>query len=239
LKIEVVPTWQSLNPRQVEGRVGVVIDVLRATTTITAALANGCRAVCPVSTIREARSLYAGPAKKEIVLGGERKGERIPGFAHGNSPLEYTRDVVAGRVLVLTTSNGTKALRKSAPAVDVIVMALVNAGAVAGYLAGQQRDVVVVCAGTKGSLSLEDTLAAGALLDALEQTGVKIAANDLALAAVQVFRVNRGNLKEAISRSINGRNLIRINHETDISFCASLDRFALVPVFANGRVTSR
>lgn len=231
MRIDVVPTWQLVNPEQIRDKLAVVIDVLRAATTIVTALANGCRAVYPAATIEEARMLAAGFAREEVILAGERNAVPIPGFLHGNSPLEYPRKVVANRVLILTTTNGTRALRQCLPAAAVVVMALVNTGAVARYTVRQQRDLVIVCAGTRGELSYEDTIAAGALLHSLEKAGLEPELNDLAFAALDLYQVNHTRLATAFSRSVNGRNLIRLQRCRDIRFCASPDLFDLVPVF--------
>jgi 2-phosphosulfolactate phosphatase len=154
------------------GGIAVVIDVLRASTTIITALAHGAARVRPVLTIEEAR---AEAAAAGMMLGGERGGRRIDGFDFGNSPLEYGRSRVDGRSIVITTTNGTAALHACAGAAEVLIGAIVNRSAVAAAahaLAIKHGgcDVHLVCAGTDGAVTEEDLLAAGAILDAAAQS---------------------------------------------------------------------
>lgn len=219
----------------------MVIDVLRASTTIVTALAHGAAGVLPVADVDEARRLAAGIGES-AVLGGERGGLRIPGFDLGNSPREYTRDAVAGRTVVITTTNGTAALQACRDAAEIVVGALVNRMAVADAVrrlaaaAGVDR-VHLVCAGTDGEITAEDVLAAGAILDAaaaadpagrdeldaaaraaLGQYRRVAASADVAAAVVAEFR-----------RSPGGSNLVDLGMEADLPVAAAIDAFAVVP----------
>lgn len=144
------------------GGVAVVIDVLRASTTIVHALAHGCTAVVPCGEVDEARRVAEGLPRGSAVLGGERRGEPIPGFDLGNSPGEYTADACRGKTLVMTTTNGTRALLASLEADVVLVGAFVNLAATVQRLIHETRPVHIVCAGTDGRISYEDSLLAGA-----------------------------------------------------------------------------
>lgn len=223
------------------GGIAIVIDVLRASTTIITALAHGAARVRPVRTVGEARAL-AGQA--DVLLGGERGGRPIPGFDLGNSPLEYTRERVAGRDVVTTTTNGTAALHACGSAAEVLVGGVVNRSAVAALamqLAGTgPRDIHLVCAGTDGAVTEEDLLGAGAILDA----GILLGADEQrdldgqARAAVNDFRsVAQGNEDPAaalacvFATSIGGRNLIEIGMEGDLAPAAAIDALPLVPRF--------
>src|SRR5262245_16933047 len=146
------------------GGVAVVIDVLRATTTIVHALAAGCTMVRPCVEVEEAKALAGEMLAGKAVLGGERGGLPLPGFDRGNSPREYTPDVCQGNTVVLTTTNGTRALIAAAPAERALVAGFVNFSAVCEQLRHEARPLHIVCAGTEGEVSLEDTLLAGAVV---------------------------------------------------------------------------
>ena len=222
----------------------MVIDVLRASTTIATALAHGAAAVRPVAGIEEARGL-AAVLGAGTLLGGERGGVRIPGFDLGNSPLEYTPDRVAGKTIVITTTNGTAALHACREAREILVGSLVNRTAVADEvrrLAGDSVTVHLVCAGTDGEITAEDVLAAGAILDAA--AGSVEALDESAREAVAFFRrvaaavdVQSGLVAE-FRRSPGGSNLIDLGMEADLPVAAAIDSLAVVPRLdrASGRL---
>lgn len=227
------------------GGIAVVIDVLRASTTIATALAHGAAAVRPVAGIEEARGL-AAVLGAGTLLGGERGGVRIPGFDLGNSPLEYTPDRVAGKTIVITTTNGTAALHACREAREILVGALVNRTAVADEvrrLAGDSVPVHLVCAGTDGEITAEDVLAAGAILDAAAAGSVE-ALDESAREAVAFFRrvaaafdVQSGLVAE-FRRSPGGLNLVDLGMEADLPVAAAIDSLAVVPRLdrASGRL---
>src|SRR5437764_8635978 len=155
--------------------VAVVLDVLRATTTIIYALAAGCSCVRPCAEVEEARELAGGMRAGRVLLGGERGGLPLPGFDLGNSPREYTAKVCRGCTLVLTTTNGTRALLRAAEAARRLLAGFVNYSAVCEQLRQETRPIHIICAGTEGDVTLEDTLLAGALVDYLcETTNVRL-----------------------------------------------------------------
>src|SRR5271165_3967965 len=152
------------------GGLAVVIDVLRATTTIVHALAAGCADVRPCAEVDEARQLADGMRAGRVLLGGERGGEPLPGFDLGNSPGAYTAQRCKGCTIVLTTTNGTRALHRAAEASRVLIAGFVNYSAVCEQLRLDARPVHIICSGTEGEVSLEDTILAGALVDFLSET---------------------------------------------------------------------
>ena len=229
------------------GGIAVVIDVLRASTTIVTALAHGATRVRPVLTVPEARDMHAaagaaGPGYGPL-LGGERGGLKIDGFDLGNSPLEYSRGRVGGRSIVITTTNGTAALHACSGAVAVLIGAIVNRTAVAACarsLAEQRAgcDAHLVCAGTEGAVTEEDLLAAGAILDAvvqhhgcsedaLDATGREALAffrSTVAAGPTAADAINR-----AFATSIGGRNLIDLGMDADLPVSAAIDSLPVVP----------
>ena len=210
------------------GGVAVVLDVLRASTTIIHALAAGCVAVRPCAEVEEARRLAGELPAGRALLGGERGGLPLPGFDLGNSPAEYTPAVCRGRTLVLTTTNGTRALLRAAEAQRVLVAGFVNFSAVCEQLRPGARPVHIVCAGTEGEVTLEDVLLAGGLVDFLCEAA-EARCNDSARLAWDAFENNRPVLLGALEVSRGGTELRRLGYEEDIRAAARVDAFALVP----------
>ncbi|MEW6280179.1 MAG: 2-phosphosulfolactate phosphatase [Candidatus Eremiobacterota bacterium] len=198
----------------------VVIDVLRATTTIAAALHSGAEAVIPVSTVEEAR---AGAASGGL-LAGERRAFRIEGFDLGNSPLEMTSERVTGRRVYLTTTNGTRALARVARWGPVLCASFVNLSRVAEALRGC-GDVLILCSGSQASESPEDLAAAGALVDALDGEAPQAQAH---------HRDARLDLPGWLAATPHGEYLCRNGFGADVRFCATLDACPVLPVLRNG-----
>jgi 2-phosphosulfolactate phosphatase len=215
------------------GGVAVVVDVLRATTTMVYALAAGCTAVRPCTEVEEARALAGSMRVGRVLLGGERGGLPLPGFDLGNSPGEYTPAVCRGRTLVLTTTNGTRALLRAAEAERVLAAGFVNYSAVCEQLRQDGRPVHVVCAGTEGEVSLEDVMLAGGFVDFLcEETEARL--NDSARMAWDAFENHREVLQGALEVSRGGAVLRRLGFEADLRAAARVDLFALVPELRQG-----
>lgn len=227
-------------PDDLAGAAVVVIDVLRASTTITHALTAGCREVVPCLEVDDARRIAAGMRAGEAVLGGERGGLPIAGFALGNSPDECRPDTVGGRSLVFTTTNGTKAMLACRRARRVLIGAFVNLSAVCRLLAGE-TNVHLLCAGTRGKITREDVLFAGAVADRLSRDGEAMELNDEAAIARDAWRAAmptmsgkstdqalKDRLAEVLRATQGGKNLLAIGLERDIVLAADIDRFEVV-----------
>jgi 2-phosphosulfolactate phosphatase len=210
------------------GGLAVVIDVLRASTTIVQALAAGCSSVRACAELEEARALAGSLPAGRVLLGGERGGRPLPDFDLGNSPREYTPARCKNTTLVLTTTNGTRALARAAEAQRVLVAAFVNFSAVCEQICQDQRPVHFVCAGTDGEITLEDTLLAGAFVDCLSDE-VELRLNDSARLAWDCFEHHGCVLSAALAISGGGRNLMALGYEDDIRAVAEIDKLALVP----------
>src|SRR5262245_11848790 len=210
------------------GATAVVIDVLRATTTIVHALAAGCTDVRPCVELDEARKLADSMPAGKVLLGGERGGVALPDFDLGNSPREYVASRCKGVSLVLTTTNGAKALARAAEAQRVLVAAFVNFSAVCEQLRQDNRPLHIVCAGIKGVPALEDTLLAGAFVDFLcEEMETRL--NDSARLAWDCYENHGPVLAGAIEISRGGQHLLSLGFDEDIRVAAEVDRFNLVP----------
>lgn len=239
----------------VAGGIAVVIDVLRASTTIVTALAHGATGVRPVLTVEVARALAAGfgsgsGSDSGVLLGGERGGLRIDGFDLGNSPLEYARARVAGRRIVITTTNGTAAVDACTDASEVLIGAIVNRAAAAARarelaVAHGTSNIHLVCAGTDGEVTEEDRLAAGAILDAAGRLpgGSDDTLDASATAALETFRgvlsaaADTGAasaITAAFAISRGGRNLIELGMRADLPAAAAIDSLRVVPRLDRG-----
>lgn len=230
--IELIPL--DVPNRKGEGKVFVAIDVLRATTTIIEALSNGCTDVIPVLTVDEAFSLAKRLPEEETLIGGERGGLKVDGFDLGNSPREYSRDVVSGKRVILTTTNGTKALQSVAGCEHVFVAGFTNVHAVVQRCIVLKADVVMVPAGGKGKFSLEDVVCGGMMMQLLEREGVAL--TDAARAACILYRAFAHDLLEMARNSEHGRELIRVGLEEDLALCVQTNISSSVPCFRDGSV---
>lgn len=241
-------------PSALAGRTVVVIDVLRATTTICHALAAGAAAVVPCLEIDEARRKAEELGRANVVLGGERRGLKIEGFDLGNSPTEYTPASVGGRTVVFTTTNGTRAMRHAAQAGEILIGAFANLAAVVDVLTTRD-DIDLVCAGTGGAITAEDALFAGAVVDRLtdaligglkydDSAGRPSLINDQARLARDAWRNVEAlgkPLEIALRDCQGGRNLIAEGFDADIDTAAQIDTFDFVPRLdlATGTITLR
>lgn len=234
-------------PRQVPaeelaGSTVVVIDLLRATTTICQALASGATEVMPFLEIEDAfAAAKAAPDRERIVLGGERRGVKIDGFDLGNSPAEYTREAVRGRRVFITTTNGTRALHHARLAARVVVGALVNLSAVVASVK-DARQVDILCAGTDGAETNEDNLAAGAMVHRLVANSAEWQPDERAATAQREWRrvldsaqasglPLNGVIEQELQLSKGGKNLLEVGHGGDLALCAEVDCLDVVPEF--------
>src|SRR5207247_8404779 len=204
VRVHLVPSLAA--PGSLAGGVAVVIDVLRATTTIVHALAAGCAAVIPCAEVDEAKKIAAALRPGKVLLGGERGGKLIRGFDLGNSPREYTAKACKKATLVFTTTNGTRAVLRAAEAERVLIAAFVNYSAVCELLRTDARPVHIVCAGCDGAPALEDTLLAGALVDFLCEAQ-EVTLNDSARLAWDAFENHGRVLRGALEVGTHGAHL--------------------------------
>jgi 2-phosphosulfolactate phosphatase len=218
-------------PEQLAGKTVVVIDVLRATTTIVQALAAGAKEVIPCLEVAEVRRL-AKKCKGPNVLGGERGGVKIEGFDLGNSPAEYTRKAVQGKTVFFTTTNGTRAMMACERATRVLLGAFTNLAALCDKLASETA-IEIVCAGTDGQITREDVLLAGALIDRLDRPlSLETATNDQASIAQDSWlqcHESEVPLDIHLLGSRGGVNLYRLRHVRDIRLAAKVDKHTIVP----------
>jgi 2-phosphosulfolactate phosphatase len=221
------------DPAALRGGVAVIIDVLRASTTIVHALAAGAKQVIPCGEVPQAEELARRFPPGTVLLGGERAGTRIPGFDLDNSPLNYTPDVLQGKNLIFTTTNGTRALLRAEQAGRIVIGAFVNLQAVVRLLLEDGRPVHLVCAGTDGGVTAEDALFAGAVAHNLyKAAGGAAPVDDECMLALEFFEA-RGKppekFRETLRSSRGGRNLVELGFDADIERAGQCDLFDIVP----------
>lgn len=233
-------------PESLAGSVVIMIDALRASVTIAAALHSGAVAVIPTLTVEETfakrEQLCAqGIDKSSILLGGERGGVLIPGFDLDNSPLAYTPDRVARRTLIFTTANGTATLLHARAASRILVGSLTNVDAVCSTVASDPRPVHIICSGTRGEVTLDDCLAAGAIAEGLVRSGRQTVSDNSALLCIRAWKEARSaGLLSAMQSSRGGRNLAKLGLARDVEYCSTLNALPFVPEFnvASGRINA-
>lgn len=211
----------------------VVIDALRATSTITTALHNGCGRIFPVSTVSAAAALKE--QMPQALLAGERQGAKLAGYDLGNSPAEYAPEIIAGRDIIFTTSNGTPTLVACESAGLVVVASFLNRNAVARVVQATGRNVLIACAGHHGKLAAEDLACAGAIIAAL---GQDYQLTDGALASQAIFGAWHNSLPVLLRQSFSGRNITRLGYADDITYCAQLDLLNVVPIYQNKQIVA-
>lgn len=229
MRIDVAVTPDRLDPAVVPTSTVLVVDVLRASTSIVAALANGCEAIVPVGDPDEARRRAA--TLPRALVAGERRGEPLEGFDLGNSPLEFTADRVAGRTVVMTTSNGTRALLAARGAPQIGVAAFVNLAAAAAWALGQGRDVLVLCSGERGARSLEDHVCAGLLVERLHAAEPGAVPTPAAAEAQAEAGPYGKDVARLAQDSPWARHLASRGRTADIAACLALDTSTLVPIY--------
>ncbi|MBN2413763.1 2-phosphosulfolactate phosphatase [candidate division KSB1 bacterium] len=219
-----------------KGSIAVVIDVLRATSTIINAIHNGCRGVVPVAEIERALLLRQQYFAQKPLLCGERYGKKIDGFDLGNSPAEYQNEVVRDKVLILTTTNGTPALTAAQEAKVIYVLSLLNLETTVNQVACLNEDINIICAGTNGQTSLEDNVCAGLFINELVKKSDKFLTDNKCSEIVTQANEYRDNLLTMLRTSRHGQYLEEIGFGPDLEFCSKLNFINACAVFENGMI---
>ena len=240
MRIDVLFGPTAISQAAVAGRVVAVIDVLRASTTIAAALANGARNVVPLDSADEVITRAKQFARPDVRLAGERKMLPIPGFDLGNSPREFTREAVEGKTVLLTTTNGTSALVAIQGARDVVVASYVNFLAVSTLLRTAARggtDVTILCAGRDRQFSLEDAACAGRYVRSLTKRTPRVEMGDGAFACTILDRRYGDRLDQLFADSEHGQALADAGFTEDLAVCAAVDSYPVIPIYQDRQIT--
>ncbi|MDN3583494.1 2-phosphosulfolactate phosphatase [Mucilaginibacter flavus] len=216
----------------VEKYIVVVIDIFRATSSICYGIENGAEAIIPVSQVEECAAYREKGL--DYLLAAERDGKVVEGFDFGNSPFSYTIEKVAGKTVVLTTTNGTHALHLSRAAKKIAIGSFLNLTALSNWLKTQNENILLVCAGWKNNFNLEDTLFAGAVVDQLKSSGFEL--DDAAIAAYDLFQVGKHDINGYLKKTSHGERLKKLGIEKDIEFCLQVDVTTAIPVLDGERL---
>jgi 2-phosphosulfolactate phosphatase len=220
-QIEICLSPELIHLHDLKGKIAVVVDIFRATSTMITAAANGVVGILPVEDLESCKNL----SSEGYITAGERDGKKAPGFDLGNSPLSYLNGKYQGKKVAITTTNGTVAISKAKETAEqVLIGSFLNLSATVSYLQAEKRDVVIVCAGWKGKFNLEDSLYAGALVD---QLGFHFDC-DGALAMSSLYRQTSSNLVGFLKKASHAKRLQNHNIEADIDFCLTLNQFDLI-----------
>jgi 2-phosphosulfolactate phosphatase len=230
LKIEVCLTPALLPLHKLENSIVVVIDIFRATSSICYGIENGAEAIIPVSQVEECAA-YHGTGH---LLAAERNGEVVEGFDFGNSPFAYTPEKVAGKTVVLTTTNGTHAIQLSRAAKRIVIGSFLNLSALSRWLEEEHENVLLLCAGWKNNFNLEDTIFAGAVVNKLKDE--KYILDDAAIAAEDLYLLAKNNLGAFLSKSSHSERLKKLGIEEDIAFCLNVDVTSAIPILDGDRL---
>ncbi|MET1057210.1 MAG: 2-phosphosulfolactate phosphatase [Pedobacter sp.] len=231
-KIEVCLTPALIDLYAIEDSIVVVIDILRATSSIVYGIDNGAEAIIPVAQVEDCLTY----ADRGYLLAAERNGEVVKGYNFGNSPFSYTADKVAGKTVVLTTTNGTKALHLARKASQVVIGSFLNLQPLCDWLKTQDKDVLLLCAGWKDQFNLEDTLFAGAVVQQLRN--LFTAFDDAGVAAEDLYEMAKSDLRAYVGKSAHGHRMMALNIEEDIKFCLQLDICQAIPVLEGDNIVA-
>jgi 2-phosphosulfolactate phosphatase len=210
----------------VEDYIVVVIDIFRATSSICYGIENGAEAIIPVSQVEECAAYREKGL--DYLLAAERDGSVVEGFDFGNSPFSYTPEKVAGKTIVLTTTNGTHALHLSRAAKKIAIGSFLNLTSLSNWLKTQNENILLVCAGWKNNFNLEDTLFAGAVIEQLK--GEDFILDDAAIAANDLFQIGKNDITQYLKKTSHGERLKKLGIEKDIEFCLQIDLTTAIPV---------
>ena len=229
---------EEIKNTELAGKLVVIIDVLRASSTIVTALANGCRGFIPILSPDQAKKKAEQFEKEGVLSGGEREGTKIEGFDLGNSPREYKRETVKDKIIIFSTTNGVKTLEMVKGAYRIIIGSFLNLQAVCNYCANYKGDISIICAGKEGKFSLEDAACAGMLIDSLKNVlSDTCQESDANLTARLLYKKFGNNILEILQKSQHGRYLESIGLGEDLKFCSQLDFFHIVPIFRDGIIS--
>lgn len=234
MKIDVIISADYIKDDIVDGKNVVVIDVLRATTVMVTALANGAKKVIPFLEVEDALSYKK--THNEVLLGGERRALKIDGFDFSNSPLEYMKENVLKKNIGLTTTNGTKALTSIKNAKNIFIASLINSKAVATKLHELEDDVVIINSGTYGAFSIDDFICSGYIISLLSEMKDR-ELTDIAITAKNLYEKN-SDIYSIIKEAKHYVVLKTLGFEEDLNYCIKKDLYNIVPIYKDGEVKS-
>ncbi|MFZ5948818.1 MAG: 2-phosphosulfolactate phosphatase [Stygiobacter sp.] len=236
MKLNVHFSISHLDELYFTSRTTVIIDVLRASTVIVTAIANGAKEVIPVNTVDFAMKISGNAFGGQTLLCGERNTKKIEGFVLGNSPLEYTSDTIAGKSIILFTTNGSKAFVKAKFSENLFAACFKNLPAVAKHLIELNKDVEIVCGGTNGSFNYEDSVCAGKLVQEIKNLNPEIELNDSSKASLIIAKSSGKSLLKMLKETEHGKLLIENGFADDLKDCAQYNVTDVIPYYISGSI---
>ena len=238
MKLDLLFLPSEIHDSGLEEKLVIVIDVLRASSTIVTALDHGAKDIIPVESQEDATRLMQEIGRKFVLLCGERGGLKIEGFDLGNSPFEYTNEVIQDKTLIFCSTNGSRAIVKASSAGKILVGAFLNLGPVLQYaLESKPKEILFLCSGKEDRFSLEDTVCAGMMVSRLkDRLTESLELSDSAQAGLQIYSQHQKNLHKMLNSSAHGRYLLSLGFQEDLVYCSQVDSLAVVPLLENGRL---
>lgn len=235
--LDVFYSIHSFHEDELRNKTVVIIDVLRASSSIVTALKNGAKAIIPVSDMGEASKIAQNVDSENYLLCGEKDGIKIDGYDLGNSPLEFTKELVGGKNLIFNTTNGTKAIKKAVGSQNIYVAAFLNVTAIVEVLKTQKKDIVLLCAGWKGRLAFEDMLLAGNIIHLLGDGNLADDSRDGAKVAFNLFDRYGEDIPAVVHQTNHAMRLKELAGSDDIDYCCQVDITNILPRLKEGMIT--
>jgi len=240
MKINVLVSPSAVDEQYFNNKTAVVIDVLRATTTIVTALENGAKEIIPVHSIEFAMKVSGSMFGGQTLICGERNTKKIDGFNLGNSPLEYTAENIAGKSIILYTTNGSKAVVKTKYATSTLISSFLNVRSVAECLVGQNESAIeIVCSGSNNLFCIEDMVCAGMIVREIVKLQYEVILTDGATAAVDLSGLAMDDIYTMLINSDHGKTLLENGFEKDVRYCSRLNVSTIVPVYSSNSITAK
>lgn len=235
MRIDLYFTPNEVKEEELVNRDVLIIDVLRASTTIAYALHNGCKDIIPSNSIDKAIELCKKIGRDSALLCGEREGKKIEGFDLGNSPSEYQVDKIKDKTLIFATTNGSKAIVKGSSANSLIVGSFVNIQSVFNYISSKFNDLAIICSGKLEKFSIEDAVCGGLFINTFLEKG-SYELNDAAYASLKLYQAQKDDLLGMLKSSSHGKYLIELGFEKDLELCSELNSLQVIPILNQGKL---
>ncbi len=236
MKIDLFLSPSEIQPDKIKDRLAIIIDVLRASTSMIMALSNGCEGIISVSDIDQAKRVAQKFPPETVLLGGERNEMLIPGFDLSNSPLEYSSDRVKDKRIIFTSSNGSRLFNYVQKAQKTVVAGFVNMTVVSKFIVENKLDVAFLCAGKNGQFGLEDAVCGGMIINKLKNN--KLILNDGAVAAQILYQFYANDIVNMLYQASHGIRLVEIGHEEDLVICGQIDSLETIPILHKNEIVS-
>lgn len=234
MHISVIASARDVHCEIIEEKNVVIIDVLRATSVIVTALANKAEYIIPMESIEKAQAYFRDNESKHLVLCGERDTKIIAGFHFGNSPLSYTKENINGKIIIQTTSNGTRTIKACDKGLRIYIASFLNVEAIVNQLLYDKTDTVIVCSGTNNQYSMDDALCAGMIISLLEQKA-KISMTDLSWGMKEIYEKYSSCLYSFLSKACSHFKVLQQNgFKEDLNYCLQQNVYNIVPVYSQG-----